>query len=48
MAPGGRSVWVDAEGGLLEADQKRRLDRKDFDQLESLVSLAVATGGEMR
>jgi hypothetical protein len=48
LTPGDRSLWVDADGNLLEANHQRRLDRKDFDQLGSLVSVAVATDGEMR
>jgi hypothetical protein len=48
LTPGDRSIWADADGNLLEADKQRRLDRKDFDQLGSLVSVAVATDGEMR
>ena len=48
MAPGDRSVWVDAQGNLLEGNQQRRLDPERFDQLQALVSTAVATGGEMK
>ncbi len=48
MSPGGRSVWVDADGNLLETSHERRLGRKEFDQLEYMVSIAVSTGGDMR
>jgi hypothetical protein len=48
MGPGDRTVWTDDEGNLLEANQERRLGREQFDQLQNLVSAAVATGGEMR
>lgn len=48
LAPGNRSIWVDAEGNLLEAGHQRRLDRKQFDDLENFVSSAVSTGGEMK
>src|SRR5580704_15903833 len=33
MTPGDRSVWVDADGNLLEANAEQHLDRSNFDQL---------------
>jgi hypothetical protein len=48
MTPGARTIWVDANGNLLEANQQRRLPQKEFDELETLVSAAVSTGGEMK
>jgi hypothetical protein len=48
LAPADRSVFVDADGNLLESGKEKHLPSKKFDQLQSIVSEAVSTGGEMK